>query len=670
MNAAVQAVASTTANATAVSVGLKWEAVLSGLGLLILLGLVIVIIAPSGTRNPWKLVEGADGSSSTSKFQWFLWLIVILFGYTALWVLRAEQGNFSALSEIPVNLLTVLGFSTATAAAAKGITSGYVQTGRVAKTTAAQTAAAQTAVAPTAAGQATINTGGILQDDSGVPELAKIQMVGFTLIAVGIFLITVIHQIVSNDVTAGLPNIDSSLMVLMGISQGGYLGKKLVTFGTPALYPPSPLAGPPGTTITLAGANLGSKSGSQLLLNGSPIEVTDWSATVIHFAVPGYDPATGQRWAGLPKAVPLVVSAMGQMSNSVNFTVTPPPPPTPPPPLSAASTEATAPSEATAQSGPPGAQAPAAQALMAQAPTAELQARAAQAPARGERPQASLAGSAASATPGDGPSNIVNNEKGPGDVDTAGTVGAAPRQTHVGLANYRGWQWGIGVSLALLLGGAIYVIIRQSYYPDMRATEWFAGDTVLLGLIAVVAAFATAAFAYPTFWDWRKQISGPALAMEVLYREIDGISFAGLRSLPGDTKLIQSKPQNRYPFLRIKVDNTSRVALRDGRLSIYVQPPEDAAYPPYVELKPLDGRATKFEIISPSNWSEDPLVPATLLLTECPCPPGGTTYFQEGFEFYEANLYLYLRIVVTGSNLRDPLTERYKVLLSTTPDAP
>jgi len=72
------------------------------------------------------MFRGFDGLASTSKLQWFLWLIVILFGYTSLWVLRAEQGDYSALSNIPVNLLTVLGFSTATAAAAKGITSGYV----------------------------------------------------------------------------------------------------------------------------------------------------------------------------------------------------------------------------------------------------------------------------------------------------------------------------------------------------------------------------------------------------------------------------------------------------------------------------------------------------------------------------------------------------------------
>ena len=60
-------------------------------------------------------------------------------------------------------------------------------------------------------------------------------MTGFTFVAVGIFLATVIHQIVANPVVTSLPDIDSSLLVLMGISQGGYLGKKLVTFGAPVL---------------------------------------------------------------------------------------------------------------------------------------------------------------------------------------------------------------------------------------------------------------------------------------------------------------------------------------------------------------------------------------------------------------------------------------------------
>jgi hypothetical protein len=273
-------------------------------------------------------VEGADGSSSTSKFQWFLWLIVIIFAYTVLWVLRAKQGNWSAISEVPANLLTILGFSTGTAAAAKGITSGYIQTGRVAKTTATQKAAAQVAAAgPQAAQQKpAANKGGILQDDTGTPELAKIQMVGFTLVGVGIFLATVVHQIITNPVVTTLPNVDSSLLVLMGISQGGYLGKKLVTFGTPTLYAPDPPRALAEAPVTLPGANLGSSSsGNQLTWNGAPIATTSWTANSIGFKVPAADPASNAAWTAETTAQ-LAVSVMGQMSNSVPFTVTVPKP--------------------------------------------------------------------------------------------------------------------------------------------------------------------------------------------------------------------------------------------------------------------------------------------------------------------------------------------------------
>ena len=206
--------ASTAARAAApaaVSAELKWAAVLCGLGLLVLLYLVTAVF--SKYWNPRKLVEGADGRASTSKFQWFLWLVVILFAYTALGVLRAAQGNFSALSETPVNLLTVLGFSTGTAVTAKGITTAYVQSGRVTKP------------APSAG----FTRPGIFQDDNGAPEVAKIQLVGLTIIAIGIFLAAVTHQILSNQVTSSLPDIGASFTVLMCISQVGYLGKKLVT---------------------------------------------------------------------------------------------------------------------------------------------------------------------------------------------------------------------------------------------------------------------------------------------------------------------------------------------------------------------------------------------------------------------------------------------------------
>jgi hypothetical protein len=221
--------ASTVARAAApaaVSAGLKWAAVFCGLGLLVLLYLATAVF--SNHWNPRKLVEGADGRASTSKFQWFLWLVVILFAYTALWVLRSAQGHFSALGETPVNLLTVLGFSTGTAVVAKGITTAYVQSGRVTKPAPSP--------GPTQPG--------IFLDDNGGPEVAKIQMVGLTIITIGIFLAAVTHQIVSNQVTSSLPDIDATLVVLMGISQVGYLGKKLVTSGpatAPSVIPDRPV---------------------------------------------------------------------------------------------------------------------------------------------------------------------------------------------------------------------------------------------------------------------------------------------------------------------------------------------------------------------------------------------------------------------------------------------
>jgi hypothetical protein len=198
--------------AAQVSSGWKLVAVLIGFALLALLWAFIGLTNKQIGWKVWKVVEGTDGRSSASKFQWSVWLVAILFAYTVLWVLRARAGHYGAITVIPANLLTVLGLSTATTAAAKGITVGYLQSGRITKATGAQS-----------------SQGGILQDDTGFPELAKIQMIGFTFISVGIFLATLIHQIHSNPVQTGLPNIDSSLLALMGISQGGYLGKKLVS---------------------------------------------------------------------------------------------------------------------------------------------------------------------------------------------------------------------------------------------------------------------------------------------------------------------------------------------------------------------------------------------------------------------------------------------------------
>jgi IPT/TIG domain len=294
-------------NAATVEVTTTWKLIAVGIGIGLLVLLWLVIGVSGGPCRFWELAQGADKSLSTSKFQWLLWLVVILFAYVVLWVIRARAGDYSAITDVPANLMTVLGLSAATAVAAKGITVGYLGSGKIDKTAPAN-------------GDP---KGGLLNDDSGFPELAKVQLIGFTLIAVGIFLATLFHQIHGKSVQTELRDIDSSLLVLMGLSQGGYVGKKLVSIATPVLYaPPSPASAARGAAVVVNGASLGPSQGAtQLLFDGYPIPATNWSDNAITFNVPQDYPG-GQNWPAAPVRIAVDVGG-GRRSNEVLLTVTP-----------------------------------------------------------------------------------------------------------------------------------------------------------------------------------------------------------------------------------------------------------------------------------------------------------------------------------------------------------
>jgi hypothetical protein len=303
--------ATTKAGTVIVTQGWKVAAVFIGLGGVLLVYLLGAAVA--GSLNPYtvfkRLIEGADGLASTSKFQWFLWLSAVVFVYVALYVVRAQSGDYSAISDIPANVMTVLGFSTGTMIIAKGIRTTSVNNGDSPNR------------APTAdsAGVAA----GLFADDTGVPELAKVQMLVFTFIAIGIFVAGFFHQLAASSVSTALPTIDSSLLVLMGISQGGYLGKKLVTSGTPALYLIPNGYYTPGSNVTVSGFSLGdSQGGSALMLDGKQIPVNNsgWTSTAITFAVNAQQP-DGTAWP--PGQSKHKVSAIinGQETNQVNLTV-------------------------------------------------------------------------------------------------------------------------------------------------------------------------------------------------------------------------------------------------------------------------------------------------------------------------------------------------------------
>jgi hypothetical protein len=183
--------------------------------------------------NIASLYEGNDGRPSTSKFQFFAWTAVVIFSYTAIYSMKVGTGDFKAINELPTNVLIAMGMSVISAAAAKGITVSYISTGRIAKTS-------------VPSGSSTF--GAILQDDQGFPDLSKVQMIAWTFIAIATYLIAVGSKIHKGD-HSGLPDIDSALMVLMGLGQGAYLGKKLVSQDTSA-PPTTPPIGNGATPVT------------------------------------------------------------------------------------------------------------------------------------------------------------------------------------------------------------------------------------------------------------------------------------------------------------------------------------------------------------------------------------------------------------------------------------
>ena len=190
--------------------------------LLLLFGFPVIFFGILGIMYFWKsqksqpkslyrIWTGYDGATSSSKFQFALWTLVVLYAYIVIVVdAYFNHSNVQLGISIPQNLILVMGLSATTMLAAKGITSNYADTEKVDKSDTGK--------------------GGLFLDDSGYPDLAKIQLMSWTFIGVGIFLLKTLSGIIgSTESLTAVPDIDGTLVALMGIGQGAYIGKKIIT---------------------------------------------------------------------------------------------------------------------------------------------------------------------------------------------------------------------------------------------------------------------------------------------------------------------------------------------------------------------------------------------------------------------------------------------------------
>jgi hypothetical protein len=301
---------------------------------------VFCFLASAG--KPGTLVEGADGRASTSKLQFLLWTAVILTSYVAILLTRFWISHHVGVveTELPVNVLIAMGFSATTAVAAKGITVSYIGNGQVAKASAGTTLANNLKAVAT-------GPGAIFQDDDGIPDLSKIQMMLWTVVAIGIYIMRVVAAInAAASTPPTLPDIEPAFLVLMGLGQGAYLGKKLTTTTTPRLTGLSPAsasaaaaaaANPPvkltltGLSLTLSGADPSNNNpqdeqgDGMITIDGNPVNVSvaSWSDSQIVFTLQQRSPDGGAWQPGQRINIGMIVG--GQASaNTLPFSFTAP----------------------------------------------------------------------------------------------------------------------------------------------------------------------------------------------------------------------------------------------------------------------------------------------------------------------------------------------------------
>ena len=161
-----------------------------------------------------SLVTGKDNRFSLSKLQATLWFFAIFFGYVATYAVRVRYGDVAALSALPENLMLLLALSAGGTLGSKWITGYKVRAGKITKTNADRPAA-----------------GNLVADDDGYSAWNKVQLFYFTALAFGIYGFGLVRelQLASAGSAPMLPEVDTALVVLMGLSQGAYLGKKAVT---------------------------------------------------------------------------------------------------------------------------------------------------------------------------------------------------------------------------------------------------------------------------------------------------------------------------------------------------------------------------------------------------------------------------------------------------------
>jgi hypothetical protein len=196
---------------------------------------------PNIKEGFWDIIRGDDWYPSLAIFQFLIWTFIITFAFLGIYLVRIFGGVLEPPPAIPTNILALMGISVAVPIVSGGV-SRIKYTTSTSKDPPPQLPQLST-----------------MLEENKKPALTRFQMFGWTwigiIIYIGILFSTVStlmdigdgklceplqpNEIKFNQLhcdkplrTLTLPDIDPTLVILMGLSQGGYLGGKIVTTPT------------------------------------------------------------------------------------------------------------------------------------------------------------------------------------------------------------------------------------------------------------------------------------------------------------------------------------------------------------------------------------------------------------------------------------------------------
>lgn len=150
---------------------------------------------------------------SLAVFQFLLWTFIIAFAFLGIYLTRIFAGDVDTIPTISPSILQLMGISVGVP-----IISGSISTIKYA------TSKVQKVPVP-------LPPYSTMLEEEGKPSLTRFQMFAWTWIGISIYLFLLFSSVglKLNDIgSLKLPDIDPNLVILMGLSQGAYVGGKII----------------------------------------------------------------------------------------------------------------------------------------------------------------------------------------------------------------------------------------------------------------------------------------------------------------------------------------------------------------------------------------------------------------------------------------------------------